>query len=159
MIIRPAAQGDLALIWEFRAMAADEPDIATAKESPFVPAHLDGGQRPSHFGVVAEIDGMAAWARHILAEAYLFQIDEHSPVGTIAVRDRVPGTAVGETLRALSGEAASRRVRLSLDGRGTHSAMRFHEPIGLRRDPRQEVRNRIGTLSFAMVHGGGSADP
>ena len=60
MIIHPAAQRDLALIWEVPAMAAAEPAVATARESPFVPAHLDGGQRPSHFGVVAEIDGAAA---------------------------------------------------------------------------------------------------
>ena len=48
---------------------------------------------------------------------------------------------------------------LSLDGRETHSALRLHEPVGFCRVPRQEVRNRVGTLSFVMVHGEGSADP
>lgn len=73
-------------------MAAYEPDVSAAKEVPFVPAHPVGWQHPNDFGVVAEIDGAAAWVvRHIPAEDNPFHIDEHSPVVTIAVRDGVRG--------------------------------------------------------------------
>lgn len=139
-------------------MAAYEPDVAAAKEVPCVPARPAGRQRPSDFGVIAEIDGAAAWVRHIPAEDNPFHIDEHSPMVTIAVRDRVRGKDIGEALRALSDEAATHSVRLSLDLRETNSAMPLCEPAGVRLVRGQDVHNRVGTMSFSMVHGEGSAD-
>jgi GNAT superfamily N-acetyltransferase len=138
-------------------MAADEPDVAAAKEVPFVHAHLVGWQRPSDFGVIAEIDGAAAWTRHIPAEDNPVHIDEHSPGVTIAVRDGVRGKGIGETLRALLDEAAARNARLSLDVRETNSAMPLYEPVGFPRVRGRDVRNRVGTMSFSMVHGEDSA--
>jgi len=139
-------------------MAAYEPDIAAAKEVPFVPAHPVGWQRPNDFGVVAEIDGAAAWVRHSRAEDNPFHIDEHSPVVTIAVRDGVGGKGIRETSLALFDEAATHSVRLALDVRESNSAMRRYEPVGVRRVRGQDMRNRVGTMSFSMVHGEGSAD-
>lgn len=139
-------------------MVAYEPEVAAAKEVRFVPAHPVGWQRPNDFGVVAEIDGAAAWVRHIPAEDNPFHIDEHSPEVTIAVRDGVGGKGIGETLRALLDEAATHSVRLSLDVRETNSAMRRYEPVGVRRVRGQDTRYRVGTMSFSMVHGEGSGD-
>jgi ribosomal protein S18 acetylase RimI-like enzyme len=163
MLIRPAAQGDLDLLWEFLTMAAYEPDVEAAKAVPFVAAHLIGWQRLSDFGFIAEIDGQpvgAAWARHIPEEDNPFHIDERSPVVTIAVRDGARGKGIGETLlRALIGEATARELRLSLDVRETNPAMRLYQRLGFRRVPGHEARNRVGTMSFGMVHGKGSIDP
>ena len=158
MNLRPAAQGDLDLLWDFLAMAAYERDVAAAKAVPSVATHLDGWRRPSDFGFVAELGGAAtgaAWARHIPAEDNPFFIDDRSPVVTIAVRDGMRGKGVGESLlRALIAEAEARGLRLSLDVRETNPAMRLYERLGFRRVPGREVRNRVGTLSFGMVHGG-----
>jgi GNAT superfamily N-acetyltransferase len=162
VLIRPAARGDLDLLWEFLAMAAYEPNVAAAKAIPFVAAHLVDWQRPTDFGFVAESDGQpvgAAWARHIPAEDNPFYIDERSPVVTTAVRDGMRGKGVGAALlRALIGEATARRLRLSLDVRETNPAMRLYERLGFRRVPGHEVRNRVGTMSFGMIYGGGEAD-
>jgi ribosomal protein S18 acetylase RimI-like enzyme len=158
MKLRPAAQDDLDLLWDFLAMAAYEPDAATAKSVPFVATHLAGWQRPSDFGFIAEIDGKpvgAAWARHIPVADNPFYIDDRSPVVSIAVRDGTRGKGVGETLlRALIDEATARGLRLALDVRETNPAKRLYERLGFRRVPGQEVRNRVGTLSLGMVHGG-----
>jgi len=158
MIIRPAAQGDLGRIRQFRAIAAYGPDGAVAKEVPFVPAHLVGWQRPSDLGVIAEIDGAATGARTIPAQDNPFHIDEHSPVVAIAVRDRARGEGIAQTLRALPDEAGARSARLSLGVCEPNPAMRLYEPVGFRRVPGQEARNRVGTMSFSMVHGESSAD-
>jgi ribosomal protein S18 acetylase RimI-like enzyme len=155
MTIRPAAQDDLDLLWEFLTLAAYEPDVAAAKAVPFVAGHLAGWRRPSDFGLVAELDGLpvgAAWARHIPAADNPFYIDDRSPVVTIAVRDGARGKGVGGILmRALIAEAAARGLQLSLDVRETNPAMRLYERLGFRRVPGQEVRNRVGTLSLGMV--------
>jgi hypothetical protein len=36
--------------------------------------------------------------------------------------------------------------------------MRLYEPVGFRRVPGREARNRVGTMSLSMVHGESSAD-
>lgn len=158
MLIRPARQDDLDLLWEFLAMAAYEPGVEAAKAVPFVATHLTGWQRASDFGFVAETDDVAAgaaWARHIPAGDNPFHIDDRSPVVTIAVRDGARRHGIGEALlRALIDEATARNVRLSLDVRETNPAMRLYERLGFRRVPGHEVRNRVGTLSFGMVYGG-----
>jgi ribosomal protein S18 acetylase RimI-like enzyme len=155
MTIRPAAQDDFDLLWDFLAMAAYEADAAAAKAVPFVAAHLEGWKRPSDFGFIAEIAGKpvgAAWARHIPAEDNPFYIDGRSPVVSIAVRDDTRGKGVGETLlRTLVDEAAARGLRLTLDVRETNPAKRLYERLGFRRVPGQEVRNRVGSLSLGMV--------
>jgi ribosomal protein S18 acetylase RimI-like enzyme len=153
--LRPARQDDVDRLWEFLAMAAYEPDAAHAKAIPFVATHLDGWQRASDFGFVAERGGEtvgAAWARHIPAEDNPFCIDDRSPVVTIAVRGEMRGKGVGETLlRALIAEADTRGLRLSLDVRETNPALRLYERLGFRLVPGREVRNRVGTLSLGMV--------
>ena len=158
MLIRPARQDDLDLLWEFLTMAAYEPSVEAAKAVSFVATHLTGWHRASDFGFVAEIDGVAAgaaWARHIPAEDNPFHIDDRSPVVTIAVRDGARGKGIGEALlRALIDEATARDVRLSLDVRETNPAMRLYERLGFRRVPGREVRNRVGTMSFGMVYAG-----
>jgi ribosomal protein S18 acetylase RimI-like enzyme len=163
LLVRPARQDDLDLLWDFLAMAAYEPDAAAAKAVPFVATHLTGWQRPSDFGFVAEIDGAAggaAWARLIPAKDNPFHIDDRSPVVSIAVRDGARGKGIGEALlRALIDEAAARDLRLSLDVRETNPAMRLYERLGFRRVPGREVCNRVGTMSLGMVHGGVGVDP
>jgi ribosomal protein S18 acetylase RimI-like enzyme len=155
MTIRPAAQDDIDLLWDFLAMAAYEADASAAKTVPFVAAHLEGWKRPSDFGFIAEIAGKpvgAAWARHIPAEDNPFYIDDRSPVVSIAVRDDTRGKGVGKTLlRTLVDEAAARGLRLTLDVRETNPAKRLYERLGFRRVPGQEVRNRVGSLSLGMA--------
>jgi ribosomal protein S18 acetylase RimI-like enzyme len=123
---------------------------------------LNGWQRSSDFGFIAETDDRAvgaAWARHIQAKDNPFHIDDRSPVVTIAVRDGARGNGVGETLlRALIDEAAARRLRLSLDVRETNPARRLYERLGFRQVPGKQVRNRVGTLSLGMVYVGIEAD-
>ena len=158
MRLRPAVQDDLDVLWDFLAIAAYEPDAAAAKVVPFVAAHLSGWQRSSDFGLIAETDGGAvgaAWARHIPAEDNPFHIDDRSPVVTIAVRDGARGKGVGERLLRAFIDQARRGACACLDVREINPPIRLYERLGFRRVPGQEVRNRVGTLSLGMVHGGG----
>ena len=63
---RDATERDADILWKFLAIAAYEPDSATARQVPVVAAHLEGWLRPGDFGVIAERGGRAvgaAWAR------------------------------------------------------------------------------------------------
>jgi hypothetical protein len=53
LVIRPAVQDDLEVLWDFLAMAAYEPDAEAAKV-PRVAKYLVGWQRPGDFGFIAE---------------------------------------------------------------------------------------------------------
>jgi ribosomal protein S18 acetylase RimI-like enzyme len=157
MNIRPAAQDDLDLLWQFLAMAAYEPEVAVAKTIPFVATHLDGWQRPTDFGFVAETGGQAvgaAWVRQFAAEESPFFVDDDTPEITIGVIDSVRGQGVGHALlRALIAEAAARRVGLCLNVRETNPARRLYERLGFNYVPGWHARNRVGTLSLGMVLG------
>jgi hypothetical protein len=71
LVIRPAVQDDLEVLWNFLAIAAYEPDAEAAKAIPGVAKYLVGWQRPGDFGFIAEQNGEiigAAWARRFSAE-------------------------------------------------------------------------------------------
>src|SRR5437867_7247147 len=54
LVIRPAVQDDLEVLWDFLAIAAYEPDAQAAKAVPRVAKYLVGWQRPGDFGFIAE---------------------------------------------------------------------------------------------------------
>ena len=71
LVIRPAVQDDLEVLWDFLAMAAYEPGAAVAKAVPGVAKYLVDWQRPGDFGFIAEQNGeiiRAAWARRFTAQ-------------------------------------------------------------------------------------------
>ena len=71
LVIRPAVQNDLEVLWDFLAIAAYEPDAEAAQAIPSVAKYLAGWQRPGDFGFIAEQNGKiigAAWARRFAAE-------------------------------------------------------------------------------------------
>jgi ribosomal protein S18 acetylase RimI-like enzyme len=155
MNIRPARQGDLDALWNFLAMAAFEPDAAAARGIPIVAAHLLGWQRPTDFGVIAELDGDAvgaAWARQLGEQDNPFYVDDRTLEISVAVRPHARGRGIGTALvRALIDEAKSRELALCLNIREANPAFRLYERLGFRRVPGREVCNRTGTLSIGMV--------
>src|SRR5947209_11216883 len=112
LVIRPALQDDLEVLWDFLAMAAYEPDAEAAKAVPRVAKYLVGWQRPGDFGFIAEQNGEtigAAWARRFSAEELKFPYgDEEAPKVWIGVKQNAGGPGVGEKpMRALiAGPAA-----------------------------------------------------
>jgi hypothetical protein len=79
LVIRPAVQDDIEVLWDFLAMAAHEPDAEAAKAVPTVAKYVVGSPRPSDFGFIAERNSGiigAAWARRFSAEELKF------PTGT-----------------------------------------------------------------------------
>ena len=122
LVIRPAVQDDLKVLWDFLAMAAYEPDAEAAKAVPSVAKYLVGWQRPGDFGFVAEqnreIIG-AAWARRFSAEELRIPYgDEEAPKVSIGVKPNERGQGVGEKLMsALIDEAARRGLGLCLSVR------------------------------------------
>src|SRR5215510_1971905 len=90
LVIRPAVQADLEVLWDFLAMAAYEPDAEAAKAVSRVAKYLVGWQRPGDFGFIAGQNGEiigAAWARRFSAEELKFPYgDEETPKVSIGVK-------------------------------------------------------------------------
>src|SRR6516164_5474672 len=162
LVIRPAVQDDLEVLWHFLAIAAYEPDAEAAKAIPGVAKYLVGWQRPGDFGFIAaqhgEIIG-AAWARRFCAEELGVPYgDEEAPKVSIGVEPNARGQGAGEQLmRALIGEAARRGLRLCLSVRSDNPARRLYERLGFRAIRGSAVTNRAGGISIGMVLGGPTA--
>ena len=91
LVIRPAGQDDLEVLWDFLAIAAYEPDAAAAKAVPGVAAYLAGWRRPGDFGFVAERESEiigASWARQFATTEDLraHYGDERTPKLSIGVK-------------------------------------------------------------------------
>ena len=156
LMIRPAVQDDLEVLWDFLAMAAYEPDAEAAKAVPSVAKYLAGWQRPEDFGFIAEHNGEiigAAWARRISAEQLRIPYgDEETPKVMIGVKPNARGQGIGEKLmRALIGEAARRGLGLSLSVRSENPARRLYERLGFRDIPGSAATNRAGSMSIGMA--------
>ena len=155
LVIRPAVQDDLEVLWNFLAMAAYEPDAEAAKAVPRVAKYLVGWERPGDFGFIAEQNGEiigAAWARRLSAEELEFPYgDEETPKVSIGVKPNARGQGVGEKLmRALIGEAARRGLGLCLSVRSENPARRLYERLGFRDIPGSAATNRAGGMSIGM---------
>jgi GNAT superfamily N-acetyltransferase len=154
--IRPAVANDREVMWEFLAMAANEPDAAAAKAAPMVATFLDGWQRPQDFGFIAEQGGTAIgaiWARQFepAAEPGYYR-RERTPELAIGVRRCMRGRGVGQTLvRAMLAESIRRDLGLCLNVRQTSPALRLYERMGFHPVPGMTVRNRVGGLSVWMI--------
>ena len=156
LVIRPAVQDDLEVLWDFLAMAAYEPGAAVAKAVPGVAKYLVDWQRPGDFGFIAEQNGEiigAAWARRFAAEEVKIPYgDEETPKVSIGVKPNMRGQGVGEKLmRALIGEAARRGLGLNLSVRTENPAHRLYERFGFRDIPGSGVTNPAGGMSTGMA--------
>jgi ribosomal protein S18 acetylase RimI-like enzyme len=156
LVIHPAVQDDIEVLWDFLAMAAYEPDAAAAKAVPSVAKYLVGRQRPGDFGFIAEQNGEiigAAWARRFSAEELNVPYgDEEAPKVSIGVKPNARGQGVGDKLmRALIGEAARRGLGLNFSVRSENPARRLYERLGFHYLSGSAVTNRVGGMSIGMV--------
>jgi ribosomal protein S18 acetylase RimI-like enzyme len=156
LMIRPAVQDDLEVLWDFLAMAAYEADADAAKAVLPVAKYLVGWQRPGDFGFIADQDSEivgAAWARRLSAEELRFPYgDEKAPKVSISVKPNARGQGIGEKLmRALIGEAARRGLGLCLSVRFENPARRLYERLGFRDIPGSAAPNRAGGMSIGMA--------
>jgi ribosomal protein S18 acetylase RimI-like enzyme len=155
LMIRPALEEDLEILWDFLAIAAYEPDAAAVKTLPNVAAYLAGWRRPGDFGFVAEQDGTvigAAWGRQFSADDRKIAFaDDRTPWISIGVRPAARGQGIGEKLlRALIAEAGLRRLGLCLSVRNENPARRIYERLGFRVVAGSAVPNRAGGVSLGM---------
>ena len=156
LVIRPAVQGDLEVLWNFLSMAAYEADAEAAKAVPSVAKYLVGWPRAADFGFIAELNGEivgAAWARRFSADELRVPYgDEDAPKVSIGVSPSARGQGVGETLmRVLIGEAARRELGLCLSVRSDNPARRLYERLGFREIAGSAVTNRAGGTSIGMA--------
>src|SRR5262245_40270423 len=156
LVIPPAVQDDLEVLWDFLAMAAYEPDAQAAKAVPSVSKYIVSWRRPGDFGFIAEQNGKiigAAWARRFSAEQLKFYYgDEETPKVAIGVEPNARRQGVGEQLmRALIGEAARHGLGLCLSVRSENPARRLYERLGFRDIPGSAVTNRAGGTSIGMA--------
>ena len=156
--LRAATQDDLDLLWRFMAIAAYEPDAASARAVPFVAAHLDGWMRPGDFGFVAETDGVAvgaAWVRQFPPDDNPFYVDDRTAEVSVGVDAAMRGRGVGARLmNAVIDEARRRGQGLCLNVRHDNPARRLYEWLGFVLMPGVEVPNRVGGISLGMVLSG-----
>ena len=157
LVIRPALQDDLEVLWRFLAMAAYEPDAEAAKADPSVAKYIVGWRRPGDFGFIADQNGKiagAAWARRFSAEELKFPYGgEEIPKVSISVKPNVRGQGVGEKLmRALIGEADRRGLGLCLSVRSENPARRLTISIsdGLTRRQRSSTSATRSVWPFAV---------
>jgi ribosomal protein S18 acetylase RimI-like enzyme len=155
LVIRPAVQDDLEVLWDFLAMAAYEPGAEAAKAIPSVAKYVVGWRRPGDFGFIADQNGEiigAAWARRFSAEQLGFPYgDEETPRVSIGVKPNARGQGVGEKLmQALIGEAARHGLGLCLSVRSENPARRLYERLGFRDIPGSAVTNHTGGTSIGM---------
>src|SRR5207245_5238636 len=156
LVIRPAVQDDVEVLWEFLAMAAYQPDAEAAKAVPPVAKYLVGWQRPGDFGFIAEQNGDiigAAWARRFSDEELKFPYgDEETPKVSIGVKPNVRGQGVGEKLmRALIGEAARRGLGVCLSARSENPGRRLSQRVGFSAIHVSAVTTRDGGMSIGVV--------
>jgi ribosomal protein S18 acetylase RimI-like enzyme len=156
LLLRPALQDDLEILWRFLAIAAYEPNSAAAKAVRVVALHLSRWQRTCDFGVIAEHGGVAigaAWARQFSkVEEPIFYVNDRTPEVSIGVVENLRGQSVGTSLlRALRLEADRRDVSLCLNVRDTNPAVRLYQKIGFQRVLGTEIKNRVGGFSFGMI--------
>src|SRR5262245_36538729 len=156
LVIRPAVEDDLEVLWDFLAMAAYEPDAEAAKAVPRVAKYLVGWQRPGDFGFIAEQNGEnigAAWARRFSAEELTFPSGaEGPPRVSIGVNPIPRGQVVGgKPMRALMGEAAGGGLGFVLSVRSESPARRLYERLGFCDIPGSAATNRAGGMSIGMV--------
>jgi ribosomal protein S18 acetylase RimI-like enzyme len=146
--IRAVRPQDLDLLWEFLAIAAYEPDGATARQQPVVAAHLhgwpgthDGTQDGTHdFGYIALIDDQpagTAWVRLFSrADQPSVYFNDHTPELSIGVAESARGKGIGSRLlSALLAEAAHRRLDVCLTVRHTNPALWSYRRHGFERTP------------------------
>lgn len=155
ILLRVAREEDLDDLWTFLAIAAYEPDAATARGIPAVAVHLADWKRECDFGYVGEMNGRpigAAWARQFATrEEPTFFVDSRTPEVSIGVSSTMRGKGIGESLLGeLIRESERRGVGLCLNVRDTNPAIRLYERVGFWRVPGTEVKNRTGGLSFGM---------
>jgi ribosomal protein S18 acetylase RimI-like enzyme len=156
LVIRPAVQDDLEVLWDFLAIAAYEPDAGAAKAVPSVAKYLVSWQRPGDFGFIAEQNNEiigAAWARRFSAEELKSPYgDAETPKVSIGVKPTARGQGVGKKLmRALIGEAACRGLGLCLSVRSENPARRLYERLGILDIPGSAATNRAGGTSIGMA--------
>ena len=156
LVIRPAVQDDLEVLWDFLAMATYEPDAEAAKMVPSIAKYIVGWRRPGDFGFIAEQNGKivgAAWARRLSAEQLKFPYgDEGTPKVMIGVKPNARGQGVGEKLmRTLIGEAARHGLGQCLSVRSENPARRLYERLGFRDIPGSAAPNRAGGTSIGMA--------
>src|SRR5262249_41569682 len=156
LVIRPAVQDDLEVLWDFLAMAAYEPDADAAKAVPSVAKYIVGWRRPGDFGFIAEHNGNiigAVWGRRFSADPLTFHFgDEETPKVSIGVKPNARGQGVGEQLmRALIGEAVRRGLGLCLSVRAENPARHLYERLGFRDIPGSAITNRAGGTSIGMA--------
>ena len=158
LVIRPAVQDDLKVLWDFLAIAAYEPNAEAAKAVPSVAKYLLGWQRPGDFGFIAEqnrdIIGAACARRFSAEELRVPYGDEQAPKLSIGVKPNARGQGLGEKLmRAMIDEAARRGLGLCLSVRSENPARRLYERLGFRDVPGSAVTNRTGSMSIGMARG------
>jgi ribosomal protein S18 acetylase RimI-like enzyme len=157
IVLREACQDDADVLWQFLALAAYEPDAASARSIAVVAAHLTGWQRPGDFGVMVEKDGKAcgaAWARQFAVHENptFFPGNCFSEV-SIAVVPEARGLGLGTAmLRRLEAIARDNGVQgLCLNVRDTNPAIKLYQRAGYVRVAGSEVGNRVGGNSFGMI--------
>src|SRR5439155_282940 len=133
LVIRPAVQDDLEVLWDFLAMAAYEPHAEAAKAVPFVAKYLVGWQRSGDFGFIAEQHGEilgTAWAEQQTVREIMVFLHSHG-VGT-ARAVRIYKTYGTDAIARV--QENPYRLALDIHGIGFKTADTLAQRLGIPRD-------------------------
>ena len=156
-IFRASTAADEAIIWEMLRHAAHEPSVDTVKQQPALTRYASNWGRAGDRGCVAmrgtDVVG-AAWLRLWSGDDKGFgYIRDDIPELAIAVIPDCRGQGIGtELLVQILDQANGQFPAISLNVRQNNAAVSLYERAGFLKVPGSELVNRVGGISFNMLH-------
>ena len=155
--IRALTVADESIVWAMLRHAAHEPSVEVVKQQPSLTRYAADWGRRGDSGCVAIMGAEAvgaAWLRLGTADDKGFgYISDDIPELAIAVIPSCRGQGIGTELLAQVLDQANGQVpAISLNVRQGNAALRLYERAGFIKVPGSELVNRVGGISFNMLH-------
>lgn len=158
--VRAATAKDQSIIWEMLRYASHESSVKSVQQQPLLARYALEWGITGDCGYIAEQNTLhlgMAWLRLWLREDKGFgYVSDQIPELAIAVLPDYRGKGIGtHLLQEILVIAASPKHRfpgVSLSVRADNPAVRLYERLGFIKVSGSEVVNRLGEISFNMLH-------